>query len=45
MDVMDVLEALYPGYQLIKFDHSAGNAKYREDELHVEHEREVRGQA
>ena len=36
VDVMDVLEALYPGYQLmIEVDHSAGHAKYREDGLHV----------
>ena len=36
MDVTDVLEALYPGYQLmIEVDHSAGYAKYRGDGLHV----------
>ena len=36
VDVMDVLEALYPGHQLmIEVDHSAGHAKYREDGLHV----------
>ena len=36
VDVMDVLEALYPGYQLmIEVDHSAGHAKYGEDGLHV----------
>ena len=36
VDVMGVLEALYPGYHLmIEVDHSAGHAKYREDGLHV----------
>ena len=36
VDMMDVLEALYPDYQLmIEVDHSAGLVKYREDGLHV----------
>ena len=36
VDVMDVLEALYPNHQLmIEVGHSAGHAKYREDGLHV----------
>ena len=36
VDVMDVLEALYPCYLLmIEVDHSAGHAKYRENGLHV----------
>ncbi|CAM9945874.1 unnamed protein product [Sphacelaria rigidula] len=36
VDIMDCFEVLYPDWQLVmEVDHSSGNAKYREDGLHV----------
>ena len=42
--LIDVLEARYPGYQLmIEVDYQAGHVKYRRRVACGEHEREVRG--
>lgn len=43
VDVIDVLEMLYPEKQLVlEVDYSAGHAKYRPDALHVSNKTDIK---